>query len=254
MTAAAVRPPRVRPRDARRHRPAARLICPTPTFPAALLAPPSTAGRSLSSRCPVAALDIPCHVFHNNHPWCGLPGPAIHGGSFAHLAMPGGIARNPVPRFPQQPSLVRTTRPRHPWRVVRSSRDARWQRSKSRATFSTTTIPGADYPAPPSMAGRSLISRCPVASLEIPCHVFHNNHPWCGIPGPAIHGGSFAGSRCPVASLEIPAHPLRLSISPTLMVARLRNSTSRIARPMAASAAATVSTKNTNTCPLGSPR
>src|SRR5438445_9434809 len=48
--------------------------------------------------------------------------------------------------------------------------------------------------------------------------------------------------------------PLRSSISPTLIVARLRNSTTKIARPIADSAAATVRMKNTNTCPDTSPR
>src|SRR5690606_23081865 len=47
--------------------------------------------------------------------------------------------------------------------------------------------------------------------------------------------------------------PLRLSRSSTLIVARLRNSTTRIARPIADSAAATVRMKNTNTWPPGSP-
>ena len=43
--------------------------------------------------------------------------------------------------------------------------------------------------------------------------------------------------------------PLRVLMSSTLMVRKLRNSTTRIARPMADSAAATVKIKNTNTCP-----
>ena len=43
--------------------------------------------------------------------------------------------------------------------------------------------------------------------------------------------------------------PLRRSSSSTLIVLRLRNSRTRMARPIAASAAATVRMKNTNTCP-----
>ncbi len=46
-----------------------------------------------------------------------------------------------------------------------------------------------------------------------------------------------------------PHQPFRRSRSSTLMVLRLRNSTTRMARPMAASAAATVRMKNTNTWP-----
>src|SRR6185436_17397325 len=49
-------------------------------------------------------------------------------------------------------------------------------------------------------------------------------------------------------------YPLSESRSSTLMVFRLRNSTTRIARPMADSAAATVRMKNTNTWPAASPR
>src|SRR3546814_1570763 len=45
-----------------------------------------------------------------------------------------------------------------------------------------------------------------------------------------------------------------LSMSAILTVLRLRNSNTRSARPMAASAAATVRMKNTNTCPETSPR
>ncbi len=48
--------------------------------------------------------------------------------------------------------------------------------------------------------------------------------------------------------------PFRLSRSSTLMVSRLRNSTTRMARPIADSAAATVRMKNTNTCPARSPK
>ena len=48
--------------------------------------------------------------------------------------------------------------------------------------------------------------------------------------------------------------PFSVFRSSTLMLRRSRNSTTRMARPMADSAAATVSTKNTNTCPLMSPR
>ena len=50
------------------------------------------------------------------------------------------------------------------------------------------------------------------------------------------------------------AQPFSSSSSSTLIDARLRNSTTRIARPMADSAAATVRMKNTNTCPAMSPR
>ena len=46
------------------------------------------------------------------------------------------------------------------------------------------------------------------------------------------------------------AQPLSLSRSSTLMLRVLRNSTTRIARPIAASAAATVRMKNTNTWPV----
>src|SRR5262249_1094521 len=53
------------------------------------------------------------------------------------------------------------------------------------------------------------------------------------------------------SSLMAP-HPLRLSRSSTLIVFRLRNSTTRIASPIADSAAATVRMKNTKTCPDGS--
>src|SRR5690606_287226 len=52
--------------------------------------------------------------------------------------------------------------------------------------------------------------------------------------------------------VRIQAHdvqPLSAPMSATLMLWRWRNSTTRMASPMAASAAATVSTKNTNTCP-----
>src|SRR6185295_1763438 len=45
------------------------------------------------------------------------------------------------------------------------------------------------------------------------------------------------------------AQPFSLSSSSTLMLRVLRNSTTRIARPIAASAAATVRMKNTNTWP-----
>src|SRR5262249_32627803 len=50
------------------------------------------------------------------------------------------------------------------------------------------------------------------------------------------------------------AQPLRWSRSSTLMVFRLRNRATRIASPIADSAAATVRMKNTNTCPAVSPR
>src|SRR6185312_11819944 len=50
------------------------------------------------------------------------------------------------------------------------------------------------------------------------------------------------------------AQPFSESSSATLIVARLRNSTTKIASPIADSAAATVRMKNTNTCPDGSPR
>ncbi len=50
------------------------------------------------------------------------------------------------------------------------------------------------------------------------------------------------------------AQPFRVLRSSTLMLRRSRNSTTRMARPMADSAAATVSTKNTKICPLMSPR
>src|SRR5690606_5363321 len=49
-------------------------------------------------------------------------------------------------------------------------------------------------------------------------------------------------------------HPCISSMSSTLMLARLRNSTTSSASPIAASAAATVRMKNTNTWPPRSPR
>src|SRR5258708_25270454 len=49
-------------------------------------------------------------------------------------------------------------------------------------------------------------------------------------------------------------HPFRESKSSTSMVLRFLNSTTRIARPIADSAAATVRLKNTNTCPAMLPR
>src|SRR2546423_1639054 len=49
-------------------------------------------------------------------------------------------------------------------------------------------------------------------------------------------------------------HPFSVSRSSTSMVFRLRNNTTRMARPMADSAAATVRMKNTNTCPAALPR
>src|SRR5439155_24924164 len=49
-------------------------------------------------------------------------------------------------------------------------------------------------------------------------------------------------------------HPFRESRSSTSMLLMLRNSTTRMARPIADSAAATVRMKNTNTCPAMLPR
>ena len=57
-----------------------------------------------------------------------------------------------------------------------------------------------------------------------------------------------------VEFLHFHVHPFRLSRSSTWMVFRLRNSATRMARPIADSAAATVSTKKTNTCPARSCR
>ena len=53
-----------------------------------------------------------------------------------------------------------------------------------------------------------------------------------------------------IQTMHIHVHqPFKLPRSSTLMVRRLRNSTTRIAKPIAASAAATVRMKNTNTWP-----
>ena len=59
------------------------------------------------------------------------------------------------------------------------------------------------------------------------------------------------GDRCAMVRALSPSSS---SSSSTLIEARLRNSTTRIARPMADSAAATVRMKNTNTWPSMSPR
>ena len=56
-------------------------------------------------------------------------------------------------------------------------------------------------------------------------------------------------SRSRFLEVSIAHQPFKLSRSSTLMVFRLRNNTTRIAKPMAASAAATVIIKNTKTCP-----
>ncbi len=50
------------------------------------------------------------------------------------------------------------------------------------------------------------------------------------------------------------SQPFSVSSSSTAIVERVRNSTTRIARPIADSAAATVRMKNTNTWPAMSPR
>jgi hypothetical protein len=51
-------------------------------------------------------------------------------------------------------------------------------------------------------------------------------------------------------AMSFHAQPFSASRSSTLMLRRLRNSTTRIARPIADSAAATVRMKNTKTCPV----
>src|SRR5690606_27668720 len=66
------------------------------------------------------------------------------------------------------------------------------------------------------------------------------------------HRGEKAQQRDGQQQVRIQTHwfqPLSVPMSATLMLCRWRNSTTRMARPMAASAAATVSTKNTNTWP-----
>ncbi len=55
-------------------------------------------------------------------------------------------------------------------------------------------------------------------------------------------------------SLMMVRYPCRLSRSSAWIVRKLRNSAIRMARPMAASAAATVRMKKTKICPAGSPR
>ena len=63
------------------------------------------------------------------------------------------------------------------------------------------------------------------------------------------HGDEQVGRKC-----RCHAQPLSESSSSTLIEARLRNSTTRIASPMADSAAATVRMKNTNTWPWKLPK
>ena len=69
--------------------------------------------------------------------------------------------------------------------------------------------------------------------------------------------GGLAPRRYACLACHVPqttAQPLIASRSSTWMLWRCRNSTTRIARPMADSAAATVRMKNTNTWPCMSPR
>src|SRR5271169_4368160 len=61
---------------------------------------------------------------------------------------------------------------------------------------------------------------------------------------------SGAGKRQQRNDPEMKAHSLRRFTRSTFRVSRVRNTEIMIARPTAASAAATTMTKNTNTCPL----
>src|SRR5439155_15338587 len=71
---------------------------------------------------------------------------------------------------------------------------------------------------------------------------------------PAQHGDEGAEERRERGDDDEVFHPLRVSRSSTSMVLMLRNSTTRMASPIADSAAATVRMKNTNTWPATLPR
>jgi len=73
-------------------------------------------------------------------------------------------------------------------------------------------------------------------------------------PRPAITPAASGSSGMASSTVGFTVQPFRVFRSSTLMLRRSRNSTTRIASPMADSAAATVRMKNTNTWPLMSCR
>ena len=116
-------------------------------------------------------------------------------------------------------------------------------------TLRPTTLPKNLVPSKPAMADPASGARgtannscglsCPaMMTLLLACYFFKS---------PANEGSPQLGA-------IHPHYPLSASKSSTLIVSRLRNMTTRIAKPIADSAAATVKMKNTKICPAASPK